>query len=98
MSAGSRAFAASSTSLESASERPELQVFGWLRSMVRTVRAARGLLTYVGRVIGNGSQSEPACAPGASITASAAVVACSGRCSGSIGRVVSTSRGVCGRP
>ena len=41
----SSAAAAASTSLESASERPEVQVPGSLRSMVRTVRAARGLLT-----------------------------------------------------
>lgn len=41
----SSAAAVASTSLESASERPELHVPGSLRSMVRTVRAARGLLT-----------------------------------------------------
>ena len=40
-------------------------------SMVRTVRRARALLTYVGSVIGSGSQSEPSSARAASISSRA---------------------------
>ena len=70
---GGPASGARATISASSAVRPEVQVPGSPRSMVRTVRLARGLVTYVGRVTGSGSQRVPVAAAG---TAGAASAAC----------------------